>query len=61
MSERANQFSITLAQLNPTVGDVAGNADKVRAAHARGRADGAAAAPKLAHPITLLRMAYGID
>ena len=41
MSERANQFSITLAQLNPTVGDVAGNADKVRAAHARGRADGA--------------------
>src|SRR6516164_11107400 len=41
MSERANQFSITLAQLNPTVGDVAGNAEKVRAAHARGRADGA--------------------
>src|SRR6516225_8966118 len=41
MSERANQFSITLAQLNPTVGDVAGNADKVRAARARGRADGA--------------------
>ena len=41
MSEPANQFSITLAQLNPTVGDVAGNADKVRAARARGRADGA--------------------
>src|SRR6476619_2937437 len=41
MSERANQFSITLAQLNPTVGDVAGNAEKVRAARARGRADGA--------------------
>jgi len=41
MSERANQFSITLAQLNPTVGDVVGNADKVRAARARGRADGA--------------------
>ena len=36
MSERANQFSITLAQLNPTVGDVAGNAEKVRAARARG-------------------------
>src|SRR6516225_9420064 len=41
MSEPANQFSITLAQLNPTVGDVAGNAAKVRAARARGRADGA--------------------
>jgi NAD+ synthase len=41
MSERANQFSITLAQLNPTVGDVAGNAEKVRAARTRGRADGA--------------------
>jgi len=41
MSKRANQFSITLAQLNPTVGDVAGNAEKVRAARARGRADGA--------------------
>ena len=41
MTERADQFSITLAQLNPTVGDVTGNAAKVRAARARARADGA--------------------
>jgi NAD+ synthase len=41
MTERADQFSITLAQLNPTVGDVAGNAAKVRAARARAHADGA--------------------
>jgi NAD+ synthase len=41
MTERADHFSITLAQLNPTVGDVAGNADKVRAARARAHADGA--------------------
>ncbi|WP_298106499.1 NAD+ synthase [Bradyrhizobium sp.] len=41
MTERADQFSITLAQLNPTVGDVAGNAAKVRAARERARADGA--------------------
>ena len=41
MTERANQFSITLAQLNPTVGDVAGNAAKARAARVQGRADGA--------------------
>ena len=41
MTERADQFSITLAQLNPTVGDVAGNAAKVRTARARAHADGA--------------------
>jgi NAD+ synthase len=41
MTNRADQFSITLAQLNPTVGDVAGNAAKVRAARARAQADGA--------------------
>jgi NAD+ synthase len=41
MTERADQFLITLAQLNPTVGDVAGNAEKVRAARARAKADGA--------------------
>src|SRR5258707_9326591 len=41
MTERAAQFSITLAQLNPTVGDVAGNAAKARAASAKARADGA--------------------
>ncbi|HVV40896.1 MAG TPA: NAD+ synthase [Nitrobacter sp.] len=35
-------FKITLAQLDPTVGDVAGNAAKARAARARARADGAA-------------------
>src|SRR6266581_4230522 len=41
MTERAAQFSITLAQLNPTVGDVAGNAAKARAAREQARADGA--------------------
>jgi len=41
MTERADQFTITLAQLNPTVGDVADNASKARAARAQARADGA--------------------
>src|SRR5437016_3219816 len=41
MTERADQLTITLAQLNPTVGDVEGNAAKARAARARARADGA--------------------
>src|ERR1700676_5313844 len=41
MTDRADQFAITLAQLNPTVGDVAGNAAKARAARAQARADGA--------------------
>src|ERR1700676_268277 len=41
MTERADQFAITLAQLNPTVGDVAGNAAKARAAREKARADGA--------------------
>src|ERR1700736_4372407 len=41
MTDRAEQFAITLAQLNPTVGDVAGNAAKARAARARAKADGA--------------------
>src|SRR5215469_5686449 len=41
MSERAAEFKITLAQLNPTVGDVEGNAAKARAARARASADGA--------------------
>jgi NAD+ synthase len=36
-----SEFRITLAQLNPTVGDVAGNAEKARAARARAKADGA--------------------
>src|SRR5579859_3995054 len=40
MSEQTAEFKITLAQLNPTVGDVAGNAAKARAARARARADG---------------------
>jgi NAD+ synthase len=34
-------FKITLAQLNPTVGDVTGNAAKARAARGKARADGA--------------------
>jgi NAD+ synthase len=41
MTEPSAQFSITLAQLNPTVGDIAGNAVKARAARARAHADGA--------------------
>src|SRR6266704_3381354 len=41
MTEHAAQFLITLAQLNPTVGDVAGNAAKARAARAQAKADGA--------------------
>src|SRR3984893_15830739 len=41
MTERADQFAITLAQLNSTVGDVAGNAAKARAAREKARADGA--------------------
>jgi len=41
MTERTNQFTITLAQLNPTVGDIDGNAAKARAARARAQADGA--------------------
>ena len=34
-------FTITLAQLNPTVGDVAGNAAKARVAREKAKADGA--------------------
>ena len=41
MTERTDQFIITLAQLNPTVGDVEGNAAKARAARTRAAADGA--------------------
>ena len=37
----ADQFRVTLAQLNPVVGDLAGNADKARDAWAKGRAAGA--------------------
>ncbi|MBI3698830.1 MAG: NAD+ synthase [Afipia sp.] len=35
------QFVVTLAQLNPVVGDVAGNAAKARAARSRAKSDGA--------------------
>jgi NAD+ synthase len=41
MTKRSEQFAITLAQLNPTVGDVEGNAAKARAARAQAHADGA--------------------
>ncbi|MFW8594378.1 NAD+ synthase [Cribrihabitans neustonicus] len=37
----ADHFRVTLAQLNPTVGDLAGNAAKARAAWEEGRAAGA--------------------
>ncbi len=41
MTETGSRLMITLAQLNPIVGDVAGNAAKARAARAQARADGA--------------------
>lgn len=41
MTERLNVFAVTLAQLNPTMGDIEGNAAKVRAARAQARSDGA--------------------
>jgi NAD+ synthase len=41
MTERAAEFTITLAQLNPTVGDVEGNAARARVARAQAKADGA--------------------
>src|SRR6516164_894494 len=41
MTKPDQQFVITLAQLNPTVGDVEGNAAKARTARARAKADGA--------------------
>src|SRR6201995_1090967 len=41
MSERTAELKITLAQLNPTVGDIEGNAGKARAARVRAAADGA--------------------
>src|ERR1700723_1285776 len=41
MTEPAAYFTITLAQLNPIVGDVAGNAAKARAARVQARAAGA--------------------
>src|ERR1700742_121428 len=41
MTDRATELKITLAQLNPTVGDVEGNTAKARAARARAAADGA--------------------
>src|ERR1700759_4461266 len=41
MTERATQLTITLAQLNPTVGDVTGNTAKARAARVKASSDGA--------------------
>lgn len=41
MTERLNAFAVTLAQFNPTMGDIDGNAAKVRSARARAIADGA--------------------
>src|ERR1700748_3035447 len=41
MTEPAAHFTITLAQLNPTVGDVTGNAAKARAARVKASSDGA--------------------
>src|ERR1700722_17948684 len=41
MTECTDLFAITLAQLNPTVGDVTGNTEKARAARVRAAADGA--------------------
>jgi NAD+ synthase len=41
MTERLKAFAVTLAQLNPTMGDIEGNAAKARDARARAIADGA--------------------
>jgi NAD+ synthase len=41
MSERSAEFKITLAQLNPAVGDIEGNAAKARTARAKAAADSA--------------------
>jgi NAD+ synthase len=41
MTAPANRLAIALAQLNPTLGDVAGNAEKVRAARETAAAQGA--------------------
>src|SRR3569833_1639862 len=41
MTERHNAFAVTLAQLNPTMGDIEGKAAKARSARARAIADGA--------------------
>src|SRR6516165_10662477 len=41
MSERTAEFKITLAQLNPAVGDIEGNAAKARTARAKAAADSA--------------------
>src|SRR5205809_1265774 len=40
-SRPADRLAIAVAQLNPTVGDLAGNAEKVRAARAEAQRDGA--------------------
>src|SRR5262245_35170880 len=40
-SRPTDRLAIAVAQLNPTVGDVAGNAEKARAARAQARGDGA--------------------
>src|SRR5215831_18060171 len=37
----SDRLAITVAQLNPTVGDVAGNAEKARAARAKAAREGA--------------------
>src|SRR5213079_1780185 len=41
MTAPADRLAIALAQLNPTVGDVRGNAEKVRRAHATAAGQGA--------------------
>jgi len=41
MTAPGDIFKITLAQLNPTMGDIEGNAAKARAARAKAKADGA--------------------
>src|SRR5215475_12498252 len=41
MNDQVAEFKITLAQLNPTVGDIEGNAAKARAAREHAKTDGA--------------------
>jgi NAD+ synthase len=42
MTDSVTSFVVTLAQLNPTLGDIAGNAALARAARTRARSEGAA-------------------
>ena len=54
MPERTDLLRVALAQMNPTVGDIAGNARKISEGIARARDEGAPLVvfPELASPAT---------